>query len=69
MPLARKRVAYLFEVEDLERVVAAVDDNVALTKIDELNTACEERFRGMLIRQDNLNRSLVSFHANKERPV
>lgn len=70
MPLTRTRATSLFEEDAVEAVATVVDadDSLALERIDELNTACEDRYRGMLIRQDNLSRSLVSFQANKERP-
>ena len=38
-----------------------------LDTIDELNSKFDDRYRGKLVREDNLSQSLVSFQANKER--
>ncbi len=44
------------------------EPDVAALKIAKLSAKQERRYRGKLIQQPNLSRSLVSFQANKERP-
>ena len=63
------RTRTLFEVDDvLPESTLSTKNVAALEKIEALNKACEERYRDILIRQENLSRSLVSFQDNKQRP-
>ena len=69
MPVMRTRVKSFFEEDDVPPVVpVVVVESAALGEIDELNSKFDDRYRGKLVREESLSRSLVSFQANKERP-
>lgn len=52
-----------------EVVVETVGDSRVLQEIDDLNGEFEHRYKGKLLLQPSLSRSLVSFQANKRRAV
>ena len=69
MPVARMKPKSLFEDEvELPFEPESSVRNAVLDTIDELNIKFDDRYRGKLVREENLSRSLVSFQANKERP-
>ena len=51
----------------MPRLSKCSERNEVLDTIDELNSKFDDRYRGKLVREDNLSQSLVSFQANKER--
>jgi DNA modification methylase len=53
----------------IDEKIATSDTGVGLTEITQLDRRLQEHFRGKLIIQPVLTRSLVSFQANKTRPV
>ena len=69
MPVARMKTKSLFE-EGVEQQFEpeSSERHAALGTIDDLNSKFDDRYRGKLVREDNLSRSLVSFQANKQRP-
>jgi DNA modification methylase len=52
-----------------EAGVVAAEDSPALQAIEKLDAEFEKRFRGKLVIDNSLTRSLVSFQANKNRAV
>jgi len=54
---------------EIDEKIATSDTGVGLTEITQLGQSLQEHFRDKLIIQPVLTRSLVSFQANKTRPV